>query len=220
MLSRVFLAILLAGAVAGIPALLLAAPVAAENSNEPKVESHEHIGHANAGPELNKPEEYKWDLSLYTFVVFLLLMGILAKFAWGPIAAGLEKREHGIAEQIEAAEEANKEAHGLLAQYEKKLAAAQDQVRAMIEQARQDGESNKQAILAEAKAGAEAEKMRAVRDIELATDKALKDLAERSANLAVELAGKIVKAKLSAADHSKLIQDAVAKFPNATPSRN
>ena len=65
-----------------------------------------------------------------------------------------------------------------------------------------------------------AEKQRALRDIETATDGALKDLAERSATLAVELAGKIVQARLDPAAHAKLIQQAVDGFGKVSPGNN
>ena len=50
----------------------------------------------------------------------------MAKFAWRPIAAGLDKRERGIADQIAQAEAANQKAKEILADYERKLAAAQE----------------------------------------------------------------------------------------------
>jgi len=51
-------------------------------------------GHTNAFPKaLTGLQEIKADLAIYTFVVFLLLLGILLKFGWGPIMAGLDKRE-------------------------------------------------------------------------------------------------------------------------------
>ena len=49
---------------------------------------------------------------------------------------------------------------------------------------------------------------------------ALKDLAERSATLAVELAGKIVDARLDPAAHSHLIEQAVSRFSAAEPGNN
>ncbi|MBN8624889.1 MAG: hypothetical protein J0M17_05300, partial [Planctomycetes bacterium] len=48
------------------------------------------LGHAGASED---PGEVKTDLAIFTAIVFLLLVIILRKFAWGPIAAGLEKRE-------------------------------------------------------------------------------------------------------------------------------
>ena len=51
-----------------------------------------------------------------------------------------------------------------------------------------------------------------MQQIEAATAGALKELAERGATLAVDLAGKIVGSRLSADDHARLIQQAVAEF--------
>jgi len=107
-----------------------------------------------------------------------------------------------------------------LADYEKKLAGAANEVRELLEEARRDAEHTKQEILAEARAGAEAEKARAVRDIDTAADAAMESLAQRSAELAIDLAGKIVHAQLSKDDHARLIQEAMARFPAATASNN
>jgi F-type H+-transporting ATPase subunit b len=160
------------------------------------------------------------DLAIWTLVVFVVLLVVLKKFAWGPILAGLESRESGIANHIAQAERNHEEAKKLLSQYEQKLASAANDVRELMEEARRDADHARQTILAEAKAGAEAERDRALRDIETATDQAMESLAERSAQLAVDLAGKILQSKLSAADHTRLIQEAVAKFPTSSASSN
>ena len=103
---------------------------------------------------------------------------------------------------------------------EKKLAGAAKEVRDLLDEARRDAEHTKQEILTEAKAGADAERARALRDIEAAADAAVKSLAERSTELAVELAGKIVQTKLNKDDHARLIEEAMAKFPASTPGSN
>src|SRR4029079_4054523 len=59
--------------------------------------AHDHSGTANAGPGLEKPEEYKSDLAIATFIVFLVLLAILWKFAWGPIVAALGRGEQMVA---------------------------------------------------------------------------------------------------------------------------
>ena len=174
----------------------------------------------NASKGLTQPQEFKTDLSIATFLVFLVLLAILWKFAWGPIVAALERREAAVAEHIAQAERANEQAKVLLAEYEQKLAGAANQVRELLEEARRDAEHTKQDILAEAKKGAELEKARALRDIEAAADTAVESLARRSSDLAIELAGKIIQAQLSKADHARLIQEAVAKFPAATANTN
>ena len=191
--------------------------------SHPTEHGHAAGGHghgAGAAGVSNDPTEFKGDLAIWTFCVFVILLMILSKFAWGPISAGLEKREHRIAEHIAAAERSHQEAKAMLAEYERKLAAAQDEVRAILDEARRDAEHTHQEILAKAKAEAAAEAARARHDVETARDQALKQLIETSANLAVDLAGQILKAKLSPADHSKLISEAVAKFHPQHASQN
>ena len=179
-----------------------------------------HIGHANAGEQLEDPTEIKWDLAVWNAVVFVLLLSVLWKFAWGPICEALEGREQHIQDHIAGAEQANEEAKRNLADYEKKLAEASNEVREMIEEARRDADHTRQEIVADAKREAEAERDRALRDIDTAKGTALKEMADASANLAVDLAGKIIEEKLSADDHSALIRRAVDGFPAGSPSEN
>ena len=177
----------------------------------------EDAGHGQ--PDLN-PLDWKTDLALGTGAVFVVLLFVLGKFAWGPIADGLDKREQRIAGEIAAAEKANTDARALLADYQRKLASADAEIRQLIDQAKHEAEQAGQQIVARARGEAEAERRRAVADIELATAGALQDLARQSATLAVQLAGKIVRAELTPADHSTLIDEAVAEFARFEPGRN
>lgn len=158
------------------------------------------------------PSAWKLDLALWTAVVFLCLLVILGKFAWKPLMAGLDKRERGIADQIAQAEEANRQAKQLLADYEGRLVSAKDEVRGLLDQGRRDAEKLGHELIEKAKDEARAEGKRAAEQIEAAADAAVRDLADRGAALAVELAGKIVRAKLNPADHAKLIEEAVGGF--------
>jgi F-type H+-transporting ATPase subunit b len=178
--------------------------------------------HAEQEVNLNPldTKDLKGDLAIWTGVVFVLLLLVLGKFAWGPIADGLDKRESRIAGEIQAAEKANTDAKAQLEEYHQKLAAVGDEVRQLIAQAKRDAEAAGQVIVQKAREEADAEKRRALEDIELATAGALKELAERSADLAVSLAGKIVQQRLSADEHSALINEAVAKFAKLEPGKN
>lgn len=152
------------------------------------------------------------DLAIWTGVVFVLLLLILTKFAWKPIVEGLDKRERNVADQIAQAEAANQKAKDLLADYERKLAVASDQVRGILDQGRRDAEQTGREMIDKAKAEAKSELQRAVGQIDAATSAAIQELADHSATMAVELAGKIVCASLKPADHAKLIEQAVAGF--------
>lgn len=166
------------------------------------------------------PLEFKTDLALWTFVIFVVLFLVLKKFAWKPISESLDRREHHIAENIAAAQRAQDDARNMLTEYERKLAGAADEVRAMLEEARRDAEGTKQQIVAEAKAAAQAEHERAMRDIRTAADAAVEELSQRSADLAVALAGKIVSTKLTGEERSRLVQESLNRFVAAAPSRN
>ncbi len=154
------------------------------------------------------------DLAVVTVVVFLLLLAVLSKFAWKPIVEALDRRERSIAENIAAAAAQNEAAKELLSQHEAKLRTASDEIREMLDEARRNAEAAKAGIIAEAKTAAQAEQQRAVREVQHATDAALRQLAEKTADLAVDLAGKIVTEKLTASDHARLVRDAVAQLPS------
>jgi len=174
-------------------------------------DDHAHgIGHGDPSTD---PSEVKGDLAIFSAVVFLLLVVILRKFAWGPIAAGLEKREHHIHEHIAGAERANAEAKAMLVEYQKKLEAAHLEVRGILDEARRDAEHTKQEIVAAARAEAASEMERGKREVHTAMDQALKYLAESSAEQAVYLAGKVLQQQLKPADHTRLIDEAMAKLP-------
>ena len=219
-LARLMICVALVGAPGTFvarPLLAQEPPSTIDKAEEQAAAELEHAAttdpsHSSASTD---PLSFDPDLAIFTFIVFVILLVVLRKFAWGPIMEALERREHNIAEHITQAERNHEQARQLLADYELRLAGAANEVRELLDEARRDAEATKQSILVEARQGAEAEKARALRDIETATDAALETLAERSSKLAVDLAGKIVSAQLSKDDHARLIQDAVAKFPSS-----
>ncbi|MEX0586146.1 MAG: F0F1 ATP synthase subunit B [Pirellulales bacterium] len=179
-----------------------------------------HAADADHGSASTDPLSVDPDLSIWTAIVFVVLLAVLWKFAWGPISEALDKRERTIGENIAAAERAGDDARRLIAQYEAKLASAADEVRQLLEEARRDADHTRQEIVAEARVAAKAEHDRQMREVQTAIEAALKTLAERSATLAVELAGKIVRRELKPQEHESLIRETVQKFPLAQPGKN
>lgn len=187
-------------------------------------EGHEsdHADHGGDHSEASGPDPMvvDLDLALATLVVFIALVTLLRVVAWDPIVKALESREEGITGNIAAAEAKHEDAKRLLAEHEAKLAAAASEVKSMLEEAHRDAAATKASIIAEAQAAAEAERKRAVRDVELARDDAMKSLAEQSANLAVDLAGKIVKKEISSDRQSEMIREAIGRLGSAPTSNN
>ena len=184
---------------------------------------HAEIGH-NIPPgttqkDFESPAWFQTDLALWSFVVFLALLGLLTKFAWKPIMEGLAKREQGIADLISSTQAAHDDAKRLLASYERRLAEASEEVRGMLEEARRDSEVTRQTIIADARTAAEEERARARHEIGLAKDDALAQIAEKAGSLAVEVAGKFLREKLGPEDQSRLVRDSVASI-SSQPSIN
>ena len=168
-----------------------------------------HVGHGAAS---DNPLAFAEDLAIWTVVVFLLLLAILWKFAWGPIVQGLDKREKGIADQISQADESNREAKQLLARYEQKLADSRDEVRGLLEKGRRDADELGQELIEQAQQEADSQRQRSLREIDAAAANAVKELAGKSAEMAVDLAGRILGRQIDADDHTTLIERAVGEF--------
>jgi F-type H+-transporting ATPase subunit b len=184
---------------------------------------HVEIGHnppaGVAKKDFESPAEFRSDLAIWSLAVFLLLLGLLGKFAWKPIMDGLDKREQGIEHQIAETKKANEEAKRMLVSYERRLAEATDEVRGMLDEARRDSEATKQAIVAEARKAADDEQARAKHEIGLARDEALSSIALKAGDLAVEVAGKFLREKIGKEDHSRLVRDSVGSL-GTKPSVN
>jgi F-type H+-transporting ATPase subunit b len=185
-------------------------------------DGHAAGGHATAGEGAGSPNPLGFDpdLAIFTAIVFGCLMFLLGKFAWPAISTALVEREQRIEASISDAEAMNLEAKNMLAQHEAKLATAADQVRELLDEARRDAEHTKTQILTEAKELAGQERERAVRDVERAADHAMQNLAESSANMAVDLAGKVVRQNITADQQAALVREALGKLARSSPSEN
>ena len=148
---------------------------------------------------------------LYTIVIFLLLLAVLWRFAWGPLMKALEEREARIAKKISDAEELRRAAEERFKEYERRIVAAKDEAAAIIAEGKRDAEKVHEEIMAAA--GAESAKAleRAKREIVLAKEAAVHDLREQMVGLTAELAGRVIKREVKPEDHRRLIEDAMTE---------
>ncbi len=158
-----------------------------------------------------EPSLFAGDLgnSFWTVLIFVLVLIVLGKFAWGPILSTLQARESFIHEALAKAKHDRDEAEARLKQYEERLAGARGEATAIVEEGRRDAEAVKHKI--EAAAKAEADKMidRARREIQIATVTATRELYDLSARLATDMAARVIGRELSAKDHERLIAEAI-----------
>ena len=160
------------------------------------------------------------DLAIWTLIVFLVMLAILSQTAWKPIMEGLKARENNITGAIAAAQRTHEDAKALLAEHQAKIAGAAEQVREMLAEAQRDAESTIAKAKADAKAEFDEERKRATRDIEQAKDAAVRALAERTAGLAIDLAGRVVKQEITPARQSEIVREALGRFAGNGNSNN
>jgi F-type H+-transporting ATPase subunit b len=172
------------------------------------------LSHGDASHELENPIELRFDMAVASFAVFVVLLTVLTRFAWGPIRAGLDHRESTIANRIAEAEASAASAAEQLRQHEARLAAASDEARAIVAHARQSAEAQAARILDQAHQDARRARDRAIVEIQAAKDQALREVARSGAELAVGLAGRILHRELRADDHVTLIREALERFPS------
>jgi F-type H+-transporting ATPase subunit b len=166
-----------------------------------------HDAHAKRGPITAEKEEV--DLALWSLITFVIFVGVLGKFAWGPMIAGLEKRESGVLQNIADAESSRVKAEKMLAAHAEKLEKVQDEIRELLAEARRDAEHTKNDIVATAQKEADATRQRAVQDIERARDEALNDLFTHMTRCVEEATEQVIGRSLTGADHERLITEAL-----------
>jgi F-type H+-transporting ATPase subunit b len=156
--------------------------------------------------------------ALWTLVIFLCVVAVLGKFAWGPLLKSLQTREAFIRESLEKAKRDRDEAEARLKEYHEKLAAAHVQATAIVEEGRRDAEAVKRRIEEETKKSGDQMIERARHEIELATQNATRELYSLSARLATDMAARILGREVSAQDHERLIAESIDDLGAARPS--
>ncbi len=158
--------------------------------------------------------EFSVGLFFWQAVVFILLLFLLKKFAWGPILNAVNEREQGIKDALDAAQKAKLEMTNLQADNEKLLQEARAERETMLKEAREI----KASMIAEAKDEAQVEASKAIAGaqatIEAEKKAAVAELKQTVASLSIDIAEKIVKSELSNKDKQLELVETMLKDAN------
>jgi len=135
-------------------------------------------------------------LSLWTVVIFLALLGILWKFAWGPILSAAQGREDRIQESLDVAAARQADATRMLEEHRSQLADARRQVQEIIAEGKAAGERVRREIEEKSRAEAQRTLDLARKEIGREKDAALLELREQSVDLALAAAARLMQRKL------------------------
>lgn len=160
----------------------------------------------------------RYDLGIFTLIVFGLLCLILSYTAWPKIRDGLAKREADIFNARDEALKAKKEAEDLRAELKATFAKAHEEVKALLEEARRDAAALRATEKEAGVKDAAAERDRAKREIAAAKDAALTEIYETAVGLATNLSAKTIGRQITADDHRRLLDESLAELSVAAKS--
>jgi F-type H+-transporting ATPase subunit b len=163
--------------------------------------------------EKPNPLELKPTLSIFTLVVFVCLLLVLGRFAWKPLLAALHSREAHLEHVLLETERARNESESLMADHRKLIARASDEVRGILDKARQEAQASADSIVKQAQNEADQARQRAQREIASARDQALAEIWQKTAEMAVSVAGRVLSKQLSTDDHRRLLDAAIQELP-------
>jgi F-type H+-transporting ATPase subunit b len=152
-------------------------------------------------------------LFIWTIVTFLVLLTLLAKFAWKPLLQALEARQETIRKSLADAEKARVELERLNQESEKIVRQARVEAESIIVASRADAERLRGELREKARAEADGIIKNAERQIQLETARAIQQIRHEAADLSVAIASKIIQKNLTREDNDKLIQDALNQLP-------
>ena len=141
--------------------------------------------------------DFSYGLFFWQAIILVVLIVLLAKFAWKPILLALAAREEGIADAIASAERARAEMQNLKSQNDSILKEARAERDAIMKEAREIKDN----MISEAKAEAEAQSAKIIEQAKLAIagekNAAIAELKSQVSALSVEIAEKLLKTELS-----------------------
>src|SRR5215216_3926267 len=146
-------------------------------------------------------------LYIWTIVTFLVLVGLLAKFAWRPLLEALETRQQAIRKSLDDAQQAKLELERLHVESQKILAQARTEAEAIITRTRSDASRFREELKQKAQTEAAAIVKNAERQIELETVRALQQIRHEAIDISVAIASKLLQRNLSKEDNARLIED-------------
>jgi F-type H+-transporting ATPase subunit b len=159
-------------------------------------------------------------LFVWSLVTFVILIGLLYKFAFNPLMRMQKERQDAINSSIHEAEKLRTDAEDLLTEYKQQLAEAREEAAAILERARKAGDNTKSEALEQARAEAEATLEKARKQIERDTNQALQQIREEVADLTVAATAKVARTGLSGEDQLRLIQEAINEIDLTKVSDN
>jgi F-type H+-transporting ATPase subunit b len=151
-------------------------------------------------------------LFIWTILTFLVLLTLLAKFAWGPLLKSLDARQETIRTSLADAEKARQELERLNQESGAIIRQARVDAETIVAASRADAERLRGELRDKARAEAEGIMKNAERQIQLETARAVEQIRHEAADLSVAIASKIIQRNITREDNERLIEEALKQM--------
>jgi F-type H+-transporting ATPase subunit b len=157
-------------------------------------------------------------LYIWTIATFLILLALLARFAWRPLLDALEKRQDVIRKSLDDARQARQELEQVKTDAARLLSEARSEANDIVSRTRSDAARFADEMKQKARTDADALVKHAERQIEMQTARAMESIRRESVDLSVAIASKILRRSISKEDNERLIDDTLKEMQSRLPS--
>lgn len=165
------------------------------------------LQHAEEAGETPGIFDLSVSVSFWTVIIFLVLLGVLLKYAFPPILGYAEAREKRIQANLDEAKQSRAEAERLLADQRAELVEARRHSKEILADARQAGERVRQDMLERARVEQDELLARARQDIERERQRAVEAVRREAVELALAAASRLLDQRLTAEEDRKIVTD-------------
>lgn len=170
------------------------------------------LQHAEAAGEAPNVFNLSLGTSFWTVAIFLILMAVLAKFAFPAILGYAEAREKRIQQALDEARTAREEAQALIEEQRRQMADARQQAQQVIAESKQAAERVRQEILDRARTEQEEMLERARQEIERERVRAVDAIRREAVEVAIAAAGKLVHERLGAEEDRRIVSQYIDRI--------
>ena len=142
----------------------------------------------------------------------LILFLMLKKFLYQPVKKVLADRQAAIDSRYDEADKAKSEALQSKAEWEERMAAADEEAEGIVSRAVESANRQSSAILSDTREKADRMMSRARAEADAERRKAEDDIRDRVADVSAAIAGKLLEREITADDHSDLIDSFISEI--------
>ena len=149
---------------------------------------------------------------IFAWINLVILYFFLKKLLFKPVKKMIDSRQQEIDDMYSEAETSRTDANEMKAEYEKKIAAANEESEEILRTAVRRAQLREEEILKEADEKAARTLERAEEQIALEKKRAINEVKDEVSSIAIDIAEAVIERDVSRADHEALIDEFIDKL--------